>query len=63
MVKWRDLGMSMKRPKIHAVEDHMLRQMSLYVGSKDFVEDFIKQGHQQIERNRRDRRLAAYSNS
>jgi hypothetical protein len=69
MVKWRDLGMSMKMPKIHAVEDHLLWQMSLYLGIGDFVEDFIEQAHQigRTEDNRtrsmRDRRLAAYSNS
>jgi hypothetical protein len=69
MVKWRDLGMSMKMPKIHAVEDHLLWQMSLYLGIGDFVEDFIEQAHKigrtedSRTRNMRDRRLAAYSNS
>jgi hypothetical protein len=69
MLKWRDLGMSMKMPKIHAVEDHLLWQMALYVGMGDFVEDFIEQAHQigRTEdirtRNMRDRRLAALSNS
>mgnify|MGYP000226090647 CR=1 FL=1 len=33
MLKWRDLGMSMKMPKIHAVEDHLLWQMSLKTSS------------------------------
>ncbi len=61
--------MSMKMPKIHAVEDHLLWQMSLYLGIGDFVEDFIEQAHQigrtedNRTRNMRDRRLAVYSNS
>jgi hypothetical protein len=46
MMKWRDLAMSIKMPKIHAVKDHLLWQMSLYLGIGDFVEDFIKQVHQ-----------------
>jgi hypothetical protein len=43
--------------------------MSLYLGTGDFVEDFIKQAHQigrtevNWTRNMVDRRLAAYSNS
>jgi hypothetical protein len=36
IVNWRDLGMSMKMPKIHAVEDHLLWQISLYLGIGDF---------------------------
>jgi uncharacterized tellurite resistance protein B-like protein len=69
MLKWRDLGMSMKMPKIHAVEDHLLWQMALYLGIRDFIEDFIEQAHQigrtedTRTRNMRDRRLAALSNS
>jgi hypothetical protein len=69
MLKWRDLGMSMKMPKIHAVEDHLLWQMALYVGIGDFVKAFIEQAHQigrteDIQtRNMRDWRLAALSNS
>jgi hypothetical protein len=69
MVKWRDLGMSVKMPKIHAVEDHLLWQMSFYLRIGDFVVDFIEQAHQiggtedNQTRNMRDRRLATYSNS
>jgi hypothetical protein len=69
MLKWRDLGMSMRMPKIHAVEDHLLWQMALYHEIGDFVEDFIGQAHQigrtedTRTRNMRDRRLAALSNS
>jgi hypothetical protein len=69
MLKWQDLGMSMKRPKIPAVEDHLLWQMALYAGIGDFVEEFIEQAHQigRTEdirtRNMRDRRLAVLSNS
>jgi hypothetical protein len=69
MLKWQDLGMSMRMPKIHAVEDHLLWQMALYQGIGDFIEDFIEQAHQigrtedTRTRNMRDRRLAALSNS
>jgi hypothetical protein len=69
MVKRRDLCMSMKMPKMHAVEDHLLWKMSLYLGIRDFVEDFIEQAHQigrtedNWTRNMRDRRLAAYTYS
>jgi hypothetical protein len=45
MLKWQDLGMSTRMPKIHAVEDHLLWQMALYHGIGDFVEDFIEQAH------------------
>ena len=61
--------MSMKMPKVHAIEDHLLWQMSLFAGIGDFIEDFIEQAHQigrtedNRTRNMRDRRLAALSNS
>jgi hypothetical protein len=63
MLKWRDLGMSTKMPKIQAVEDHLLWQMALYVRIGDFVAHQIGRTEDIWTRNMRDRRLAALSNS
>jgi hypothetical protein len=37
MLKWQDLGMSMRMLKIHALEDGLLWQMALYLGIGDFA--------------------------
>ena len=43
---WRYLRLSMKGPKIHGLEDHLLEQMIVYGGIGDFCEDFVEQAHQ-----------------
>ena len=43
---WRYLRFSMKGPKIHEVEDHMLKCMIKFKGIGCFVEDFVEQAHQ-----------------
>jgi hypothetical protein len=42
MLKWRDLWLSMKMPKIHALEDHLIASMEQWNGIGDFLEDFIE---------------------
>jgi hypothetical protein len=46
MLKWRDLRLPMKMPKIQALEDHLIASMEQYNESGDFLEDFIEQAHQ-----------------
>jgi hypothetical protein len=46
MVKWRDLRLPTTMPKIHAIEDHVLEQMTLFRGIGCYIEDFIEQAHQ-----------------
>ena len=43
---WRYLRLSMKGPKIHGMEDHLVIQMIQFCGIGDFSEDFIEQSHQ-----------------
>ena len=43
---WRCLRMSMKGPKIHGVEDHLLEQMIRFNGIVDLTVDFVEQAHQ-----------------
>jgi hypothetical protein len=69
MLKWRDLRLSMKMPKIHALEDHLIVAMEQWNGIGDFLEDFIEQAHQfgmkeeKRTANMRDRVRAADSHS
>jgi hypothetical protein len=69
MLKWRDLRLSMKMPKIHALEDHLAAMMERWNGIGDFLEDFIEQAHQfgmkeeKRTANMRDRVRAANSHS
>jgi hypothetical protein len=66
---WRDLRLSMKMPKIHALEDHLIASMEQWNGIGDFLEDFIEQAHQfgmkeeKRTANMRDRVRAANSHS
>lgn len=43
---WRNLRLSMKGPKIHGMEDHLIEQMIQYGGIGCFCEDFVEQSHQ-----------------
>ena len=43
---WRELGLSFKGPKIHAVEDHLLSLMKRWNGIGCFLEDFVEKEHQ-----------------
>jgi hypothetical protein len=69
MLKWRDLRLSMKMPKIHGLEDHLIASMEQWNGIGDFLEDFIEQAHQfgmkeeKRTANMRDRVKAASSHS
>jgi hypothetical protein len=69
MLKWRDLWLSMKMPKIHGLEDHLAAMMERWNGIGDFLEDFIEQAHQfgmkeeKRTANMRDRVRAANSHS
>jgi hypothetical protein len=69
MLKWRDLRLSMKMPKIHGLEDHLVAMMERWNGIGDFLEDFIEQAHQfgmkeeKRTANMRDRVRAANSHS
>jgi hypothetical protein len=69
MLKWRDLWLSMKMPKIHALEDHLIATVEQWNGIGDFLEDFIEQAHQfgtkeeKRMANMRDRVRAANSHS
>ncbi|WP_288993338.1 hypothetical protein [uncultured Marinobacter sp.] len=69
MLKWRDLRLSMKMPKIHGLEDHLIASMEQWNGIGDFLEDFIEQAHQfgmkeeKRTANMRDRVRAANSHS
>jgi hypothetical protein len=69
MLKWRDLRLSMKMPKIHGLEDHLAAMMEQWNGIGDFLEDFIEQAHQfgmkeeKRTANMRDRVRAANSHS
>jgi hypothetical protein len=69
MLKWRDLWLSMKMPKIHGLEDHLAAMMEQWNGIGDFLEDFIEQVHQfgmkeeKRTANMRDRVRAANSHS
>ena len=46
MKLWRYLRLSLKAPKIHGIEDHMLEHMIRWNGIGCFVEDFVEQAHQ-----------------
>ena len=46
LVMWRNLRLSMRGPKIHGMEDHLLEQMERFNGIGDFLEDFVEQSHQ-----------------
>ena len=43
---WRELGLSFKGPKIHAVKDHLLSLMKNWNGIGCFLEDFVEKEHQ-----------------
>jgi hypothetical protein len=43
---WRCLRLSMRGPKVHGLEDHLVDQMVRYNGIGDFCEDFVEQAHQ-----------------
>ena len=64
MKLWRYLRLSMRGPKIHGFEDHLLEQMIRWNGIGDFTEDFVEQSHQQgvkeENRTRGLRRAAAF---
>jgi hypothetical protein len=73
MMKWRDLRLSTKMPKIHGLEDHFIPMLERWNGIgdflEDFLEDFIEQAHQfgmkeeKRMANMRDRVRAANSHS
>jgi hypothetical protein len=44
--KVEGLRLSMKMPKIHALEDHLIATMEQWNGIGDFLEDFIEQANQ-----------------
>jgi hypothetical protein len=44
MLKWRDLWLLMKMPKIHGLEDHLIVSMEQWNGIGNFLEDFIEAG-------------------
>ena len=46
VMMWRNLRMSMKGLKIHAIENHLIGQMQGMNGIGDYLEDFVEQGHQ-----------------
>jgi hypothetical protein len=46
MMKWRDLRLSTKMPKIHGLEDHLIPMIEEWNGIGDFLKDFIEQAHQ-----------------
>jgi hypothetical protein len=46
MKLWRYLRLSMKGPKIHRLEDHLMKHMIRWNGIGDFLEDFVEQAHQ-----------------
>jgi hypothetical protein len=46
MLKWRNLWLSTKLPKIHGLEDHLINMMEQWNGVGDFLEAFIEQAHQ-----------------
>ena len=43
--------MSMGKPKVHLLEDHMLTFMQRFKGLSEYSEDFIEQYHQHKKRN------------
>ena len=43
---WRSMMLSMKAPKIHGLEDHLIDSMEMWGGIGCFVEDFVEQAHQ-----------------
>ncbi len=45
MKLWTGLGISVS-PKLHAIEDHMAKQLKNFLGIGDFCEDFIEKTHQ-----------------
>ena len=45
LVKWRDLQISMG-PKMHAIEDHAVKQVQEFEGIGELTEDYIEQAHQ-----------------
>ncbi len=69
MLKWRDLRLYTKMPKIHGLEDHLIPMMEQWNGIGDFLEDIIEQAHQfgmkeeKQTANMRDRVRAANSHS
>jgi hypothetical protein len=46
MLMWRDIVLSIKMPKIHGLEDHLIAMMEQWNGIDDYLEDFIEQAHQ-----------------
>ena len=46
MLKWRNVWLSMRMPKIHGLEDHLAASMEHWNGIGNFLEEFIKQAHQ-----------------
>ena len=46
MLCWRNLRFSPKMPKIHCIEDHLLKKIIKYDGIGCFNEDFIEKSHQ-----------------
>ena len=41
LTMWRHLGLSMRGPKIHGLEDHLVEHMVHYKGIGDNCEDFL----------------------
>jgi hypothetical protein len=59
MKLWRYLRLSMKGPKIHGLEDHLLEHMIRWNRIGDFLEDFVEQAHQyEVKEENRTRRLS-----
>ena len=46
VTKWRDLYLSFKGPKIHAIADHLVALMTKWNGIGCFLEDFVEKEHQ-----------------
>ena len=45
-VKWDDLRLTKRMPKVHNLFTHLIPQMTMWKGIGDFLEDFVEQGHQ-----------------
>lgn len=48
--EWRALRMSMGKPKVHLLEDHMLSFMQRFRGLLEYSEDFIEQQYHQYKK-------------
>jgi hypothetical protein len=58
MLKWSDIGLPVKMPKIHGLEDHLIASMEQWNGTGDFREDFIEQAHDQLGMTKEEKRTA-----